>query len=469
MARRRGEGAPLTPVAGAASLIDIGAPFPGDPSHVPAVALSPVPAWTLLDAPQREQLLRVIAVLAGVVIPLLVIGRSAAAILVPVIGGMLAAAIHWPRTAAPLQHALRRPLVAALATMFVLWLPSVAGSLKPGFSLAIWLQVIGLMLFVACLAAILSEAPGLHRWTLRVLVAMAVVGSAIAAISLLHWPKLLEYVRPVKLDSISNAPVAYLKSYAAVMPCLAPILLWAGWRLGGAWRGAAVAAVLLGAAVVHGAGNHAALGGYVGVALFVGAALALRRASKAARIAAALAGIAAAVAIAWLVLARLPPVPFEGPHTVKLPTWLVDAHRQAIWGFVFDRALERPWFGWGPSMANFVPGADDPVPGIGQTFVPLHAHNWVLQLLNDVGIVGLAAALAALAVFLLGLERRVRGGDGAALAALGLSGAFFVSTLANFSIWQGWWQSVFAVLLGIALGGRARGRGPAGARAEMQP
>ena len=33
------------------------------------------------------------------------------------------------------------------------------------------------------------------------------------------------------------------------------------------------------------------------------------------------------------------------------------------------------------------------------------------------------------------------------LAALGLSGAFFVSMLANFSVWQGWWQSVFAVLL----------------------
>ena len=39
------------------------------------------------------------------------------------------------------------------------------------------------------------------------------------------------------------------------------------------------------------------------------------------------------------------------------------------------------------------------------------------------------------------------------------SGAtFFVSMLANFSVWQGWWQSVFAVLLPIVLAARAQTR-----------
>jgi O-antigen ligase len=425
---------------------------------LPAVALSHPPAWTLLEAPLRLQLLRVIAVLAGLVIPLLVIGRGAAAILVPVIGGMLAVAIHWPRSAEPLRAALARPLVAALALMFAVWLASVPGSLKPGFSLAIWLQVVGLVFFVACLAAVLAENPALHRWALRVLIAMAVVGGAIAAISLLYWPRLLEFVRPVKFGGSITTPVAYLKSYGAVMPCLAPVLLWAGWRLGGAWRAAAVAAVLIGGAVVYGAGNRAALGGYAGAVLFVVAALALRRAPRAMRLAAALALAAGIAAVAWYVLANLPAMPFEGPQALKLPTWLVDAHRQAIWGFVFDKAIERPWLGWGLSTANFLPGADDPVPGLGQTFVPLHAHNWVLQLFNDAGALGLAAALVALAAFLLGLERRFRAGESGALAALGLSGAFFVSTLANFSIWQGWWQSVFAVLLPIALAGASRPR-----------
>jgi O-antigen ligase len=257
----------------------------------------------------------------------------------------------------------------------------------------------------------------------------------------------------VKIGDGATTPAVYLKSYGAVMPCLAPVLLWAGWRLGGAWRWAAVAAVLIGGAVVYGAANRAAIGGYVGVVLFVGVALALKHAPRTARLGAAALFAVAAAALAWYVLAHLPPMPFEGPQTVRLPTWLVDAHRQTIWGFVFDKALERPWLGWGLSTANFLPGANDPVPGIGQTFVPLHAHNWVVQLFNDAGALGLAAALAALAVFLLGLERRFRAGESGALAALGLSGAFFVSSLANFSIWQGWWQSVFAVLLAIALAG----------------
>ena len=411
----------------------------------------------MLEAPQRIHVLRAIAVLAGLVIPLLVIGRGAASILVPVIGGLVAVAFTWPRRLEPLRAALARPHVAALALMFALWLPSVAGSLKPGFSLAIWFQVLGLVLFVACLGRLLAESPGLHRWALRVLLAMAVIGCAIAAISLQLWPKLLEFVRPVTLTN-SATPVNYLKSYAAVMPCLAPVLLWAGFRQGGVWRIAAVAAVLLGFAVVHGTGNRAALGGYAGAVLFVAVALALKRAPQWLRIAAVLAFAAAAVAAIWYVVTHLPAMPFEGPGALRMPTALVDAHRQAIWGFVLDKALERPWFGWGLSMANFMPGADDTVPVLGQTFVPLHAHNWVLQLFNDAGAFGLAPVLAALAAFLLGLERRFRGGDNAALAALGLSGAFFVSMLANFSAWQGWWQSVFAVLLPIALAGAAQTR-----------
>ena len=48
--------------------------------------------WTVLEAPQRIHVLRAIAVLAGLVIPLLVIGRGAASILVPVIGGLVALA-----------------------------------------------------------------------------------------------------------------------------------------------------------------------------------------------------------------------------------------------------------------------------------------------------------------------------------------------------------------------------------------
>ncbi|MCW5773497.1 MAG: hypothetical protein KIT16_17780, partial [Rhodospirillaceae bacterium] len=134
------------------------------------------PVWTLLATPQRIHILRAIAVLVAIVVPLLVIGRGAASVLVPVIGGLVLAALRWPLSVAPLRAALARPLAAALVAMFALWLASVAVSIKPGFSFAIWLQVLGLVLFVVAVKAVLAESPALHRWTLRILLAMGVAG-----------------------------------------------------------------------------------------------------------------------------------------------------------------------------------------------------------------------------------------------------------------------------------------------------
>ncbi|HEY7609097.1 MAG TPA: O-antigen ligase family protein [Alphaproteobacteria bacterium] len=419
------------------------------------------------DATQRLFLL-VLVVLTGVVIPLLVIGRGAASILVPIIGGMVAVLIAF---AEPEQRRRLWPGSAlgwAIAVMLSVQLLSAIFSIKLGFSLTIWLQLAGLLLLTGSLPHFLAEGPDLLPWTLRILVTASVVCTAIAVISIFMWPPLLGYVRPV------DTPTAYfsalrLKSYGAVMPCLAPVLLWAGFRLGGFWRSTAIVAVILGAMVVYGTNNRAALGGYAGAAGFVLLAVLLKQASAISRILIVLAFVAAAGAVGLWVISHLPPMPFEGAQSMRLPTWLVDAHRQVIWGFVLDRALERPWLGWGLSTSNFVPGANDAIPGIGQTFVPLHPHNWVLQLFCESGIVGLAAASAALLLFLRALFRSAVSGQRAGWAALGLSGAFFVSALANFSIWQGWWQSVFVVLMSVVLTGCTVAqdeRAPAGARAE---
>lgn len=394
--------------------------------------------------------LRVLAVLVGIVIPLLVIGRGATAILVPVIGGLTLFLIRWPHVGQRLARWKRDPLAVALGAMLTLWLVSVALSIKPGFSAAIWLQVLGLLLLIALLPSVLAEIPANRDLALKALVAASFAGSAIAVISIYLWPPLLSYVRPV------DTPLSYhsalrLKSYAAVMPCLAPVVLWAGFRLRGAWPWLAAGCAALGILIVFGTGNRAAVGGYAGAAAIVAFFLVLGRVPRKYRVGIVVA-VAAALAIAGiLVIAELPRMPFDGIEQPKLPTWLIDAHRQVIWGFVWDHALERPWFGWGPSTANFLPGADDKIPVIGQTFVPLHAHNWVLQLFSDVGLLGLAAAAVAVGLFFRRLVSAAWSGAGAAWAALTLAGVFFVSTLANFSIWQSWWQSVFVILLSITL------------------
>jgi hypothetical protein len=156
-------------------------------------------------------------------------------------------------------------------------LVSVIGSIKPAFSFTIWLQLTGLILLVAALPLLLAEDRKLFAWTFRILRVMALLGSAIAVISVYIWPPLLGYVRPVDTPTADQS-ARRLKSYGAVMPCLAPVLLWAGIRLGGAWRAAAVLGVVLGGIVVYGVNNRAALGGYASAIGLMLLALALRHA-----------------------------------------------------------------------------------------------------------------------------------------------------------------------------------------------
>src|SRR5262245_37933804 len=82
-------------------------------------------------------ILRAAAILMGLAIPLLVIGRGAASILLPVIGGMGAILLlsGW----SSLRHQLWRggALGWAVAAMLTVLLVSAFGSIKPGYSLTI--------------------------------------------------------------------------------------------------------------------------------------------------------------------------------------------------------------------------------------------------------------------------------------------------------------------------------------------
>ena len=41
----------------------------------------------------------------------------------------------------------------------------------------------------------------------------------------------------------------------------------------------------------------------------------------------------------------------------KIPLNIVDAHRQIIWGFAFDKFKDKPFFGYGPDSSNFIEGS----------------------------------------------------------------------------------------------------------------
>jgi O-antigen ligase len=402
----------------------------------------------------RPALFAALAVVAGVLAPSIILGRSAGTILIGVAAGLALALVALPRRAAAYRRFLADPLALALAAAFLSWLVSATlVTIHPGFSLWLWTATLLMLLAGVAIRAALARDAAAWALTLRVMVVAAIAAGAFGVIALLVLPEAMGWIRPRPVRTPLDAQVA-LKGFANVMPCLAPLLVLAAIRLAGLWRALAVLALALGAGIVVGTGSRAALAGYAGAVLAVLALRAVLALAPRWRVAAALGAVALAVAGAAAVVERLPKGEFAGPETLRLPVSVVDGHRQVIWGFVVERGAERPLFGWGPGTSGRMPGAKRMVPHYNQQYVPAHPHNWLIQMFGETGLVGLGLALMALGLYLVGLARRAerhRGGDGGAYAALALAGAFFVSNLANFSIWNGWWQAMFFALTAVAL------------------
>ncbi len=121
--------------------------------------------------------------------------------------------------------------------------------------------------------------------------------------------------------------------------------------------------------------------------------------------------------------------------------------RLRIWHALLQEVEQRPWQGWGISTTRAQPLTQASLQAMGLEGPPLHPHNPSLQLLLELGRIGLLLATAALAVALLHWERSLRG-DKVLLASSGaLIAAYFVAGLASFGIWQFWWLSVLWIAL----------------------
>jgi len=131
-----------------------------------------------------------------------------------------------------------------------------------------------------------------------------------------------------------------------------------------------------------------------------------------------------------------------------------SAHRAIIWGFVGEKIAERPILGWGLDSSREVGGEETReqvfVDGTRfwssqQSVLPLHPHNFVLQIWLETGAVG-AALVAGLLLSLLRLAAR-RGGPHRLAFEATFAAAICVA-LVSFGIWQAWWLSslwLFAV------------------------
>jgi O-antigen ligase len=286
---------------------------------------------------------------------------------------------------------------------------------------------------------------GLHRLTLLTLVAAAPACAllGLVAIHLLPFPYIWVMGHGAERD-VPGIAAGVMKSYGTAVSCLMPVVLWAGWRLGGRWRFVAVAYQALALALLASLESRSGLiAGAAGVGV-LGGWLALRHRRG------------------WLLLLLVPLVlaVFAGAFldnqrhngiapALGLPSWLVDDHRQQIWAFSLHYLPGRPVFGYGLDVINTLPGAHDYVPGTNVEYIPSHPHDFAIEVLVETGAVGFAAMMAALVLLAVGMVRATRrcGAPGAAL--LGLSAAFWVPCLISYSFWSYWWQATYVMLMAI--------------------
>ena len=143
-------------------------------------------------------------------------------------------------------------------------------------------------------------------------------------------------------------------------------------------------------------------------------------------------------------------------YNFKIPTQLIDAHRQYIWGFSLEKFKEKPFFGYGPDTSNFIPdgqkeiGSPDKCKRCGtgtMKFIPSHPHNFLVELLLETGLFGTIFFLAF--ICLINLKIAINSDNYDRFFLLFFNFYFWGASLVNFSFWLGWWQGSYFLILAL--------------------
>lgn len=124
--------------------------------------------------------------------------------------------------------------------------------------------------------------------------------------------------------------------------------------------------------------------------------------------------------------------------------------RLAIWKRVYELIEKDPFFGQGlgvlRTMRDLIPSGAFK----GQQFIPNHAHNMVMQLWVETGLIG--AALVAMTVVAVGFRMPAPRALGVAgYLAAALAGGFMAIALVSFDLWNDWWWSCAGMIAAISV------------------
>ena len=124
----------------------------------------------------------------------------------------------------------------------------------------------------------------------------------------------------------------------------------------------------------------------------------------------------------------------------KIPLKLIDAHRQYIWSFSIKNFLNRPVLGYGPDTSNFIEGSQKIINSKytgTMPFIPSHPHNFILELLLDIGLLGFAGFLFFIIFYNLEIYKKI---DLKGKYLLVLFFLFLGFIFSELFFLLGWWQ-----------------------------
>ena len=417
-----------------------------------------------LSVANRNGLALAAAIFCGISAPLLASSPTVFGVALALGLLLLLAAPGRFQLVTDLARGARTPLGMTIILTFVLWLPGVADSPDLGRSLAIWGRMVGMVIVAALIHYFLSR--GSLDACLRAMVVAALACGVITLMGLYAASPIFGLFRGKGWVDVNAAQI--LKYYGSALAILAPVVVWASFYLGGRWLYAGFLHLAAAFVVIFAVDSLAGLLGLVAGLVVGGIVYICQRwhlvRGRAAALFLILLAVLLVAAIAWI-LFKLPPSlgagqiidgVYHGPVEPGLPVSLIDAHRQYIWRFAFDAALEAPYFGHGIDVSNYLPGASVLIEKFNQAFIPSHPHNWLLEIFLETGAFGLAFLLAALALLLRLWLRIGAASPGTSAAGVALFVGFWSSSMLNFSIWAAWWQGVFLVLSAIVLAAAPR-------------
>ena len=136
--------------------------------------------------------------------------------------------------------------------------------------------------------------------------------------------------------------------------------------------------------------------------------------------------------------------------SMKIPTELIDTHRQYIWGFSLNKFLNKPLLGYGPDTSNFIEGSQEII-GSKNTgtmpYIPSHPHNFIIEILLDTGLIGLLSFTIFNLIYFFRIFNNLNSKGKYLLVCFIFY--FWGASLVNFSYWNGWWQTSFFFLISI--------------------